>query len=472
MAMSVLLVGCQSTKWGPVGTTDTEGVVVSNGSVVVQQGNHLYYVNGYADVNTIKQPKDNYFGKEYYRGNIMKSTINSDGTLSDTAVVVPKMFFSKSSMAGIYIFGDWIYYTSPSTRTNNLNEVQITTLEFMRTKTDGTKTQTIGYLADSINYVFTQDCLVYYNNNTLTKINYDDNKILKTEVVAEEISAVTFTHGSSNIFFTKASQQEKLRNNELYVSVGGAEPICLINGDTFAQTAGEPTFQEQKTIAVVKYDKDENVLFFTAKDNGGVDAETTYTCGYKFGEKFEAVTKANVIKYANTALSSIVCISSDNSLIAVESEGQFVKYEKKSFDFIDTFDKIKLGKLTSAPTIMFTKNVDGIDYIYYNLSDMPHRINYSGDVFIEEKLTDETGISSNYTPTVIGNYIYFMGTKYSYLYRMDFTKYSLTNNTVNYMTSELVSGYVTSDKTSTGIVPKFMEKTDIDSYIADNKIEE
>ena len=89
--IALALVGCQNFKWGPVGPITT-GEVENNGSMVVKQGDYLYYVNGMDDTANITKPEDNHFGKASVKGSIMKSKINADGTLIDTAVVVPKTY--------------------------------------------------------------------------------------------------------------------------------------------------------------------------------------------------------------------------------------------------------------------------------------------------------------------------------------------------------------------------------------------
>ena len=115
---------CDSTKYGPIGSTEFAGSeVVNNGGLVVKQGGYLYYVNGMDSTSNITKPSDNYFGKASVKGSIMKSEIKEDGTLGKTDVVVPKMFYTSASNGGFYIYGEWIYYMSPSTKTDNQSNV-------------------------------------------------------------------------------------------------------------------------------------------------------------------------------------------------------------------------------------------------------------------------------------------------------------------------------------------------------------
>ena len=109
MGMAIF-VGC-TKSYGPIGTTEyKDSPVVNNGGLVIQQGGYLYYVNGMDSTSNITKPEDNAFGKASVKGSIMKSKIAEDGSLPDTAVVVPKMFYPAATGGGFYIHGEWIYY--------------------------------------------------------------------------------------------------------------------------------------------------------------------------------------------------------------------------------------------------------------------------------------------------------------------------------------------------------------------------
>lgn len=464
--MSVVLVGCQSTKQKPIGATNPGVEAVGNGNVIVEQGGVIYYVNGQADTTTIKKPKDNYFGKADIKASIMKANMAADGTITDIQKLVPKMFYAKSKMGGLYIFGEWLYYTSPSTKTNNLGEVQVTTLEVMRTKTDGTATQTIGFVADSVDYVITANCMVYFEGGKLTKINYDDQKILDTVMLDEEITAVTFTPGSANIFYTKGVKDTDRANNELYVCKSGAAPVNIINGNTFAAVADDPTFAEQKTITVVSYDPKENVLYFTSKDNGGDHADITATYGYKFGENFD-FNKDGMIKYSNTALSGLVYIGASKGVMVVKESKINIYNAIGANDNDSKSEPLTLGGTAVA---LFFKTIDGVEYFYYHSSGNIFRIPYMNEKGVEEKLTEDAmGTAS--APSVIGNHVYFMGATYNYLYRINLADYSQSANSITRAKQAPVNGFEDNEKTKDGTIPKFMSKKDIKTYIEANPVE-
>ena len=163
VCLGALFTAC-SPSFGPVGTTEyKDSPVVNNGGLVVQQGGYIYYVNGMDATSNITKPEDNAFGKASVKGSIMKSKIDAEGNLSETAVVVPKMFYTSASNGGFYIYGEWIYYMSPNTKTDNKSNVLNTQSVAFRTKIDGTKTQEIATISsNSTQYIFTENALIYF----------------------------------------------------------------------------------------------------------------------------------------------------------------------------------------------------------------------------------------------------------------------------------------------------------------------
>lgn len=123
LALVAAIVGCQKYDWGPIGSTDKEGDVTGNGTLAVVQRDTLYFVNGKDDLTAIVEPKNNYFGNASKKGSIYKAALGADGSVSDVQLLVPKMFYTGNTGGGIYVYGEWIYYTSPSTETDKTGSV-------------------------------------------------------------------------------------------------------------------------------------------------------------------------------------------------------------------------------------------------------------------------------------------------------------------------------------------------------------
>ncbi|MGN0771557.1 MAG: hypothetical protein ACI4MI_03105 [Christensenellales bacterium] len=463
IAVSVMaLIGCQNFSWGPVGPITT-GEVENNGSLVVKQGDYLYYVNGMDETSNITKPEDNHFGKASVKGSIMKSKINADGTLSDTAVVVPKTFYTANTSAGIYIFGQWIYYCSPSTQTDKYGNVLTSNLEYMRTKLDGSKTQSIAIVeGTSVNFIFTETALIYVEGSELKKVEYTEKKIGKESVIASDITGSLFTAQSDVVFYTTASEDKTLNNNLVWAIKGNTAPIAIVSDGTYA--SGEtPTLKEQKTISLVKYDKNENVLYYTRTDNDTAAVVGTY--GYKF-DQLSAIDKTKEKKYSVSSLTTFTPLGFDNGLLVTSSSTVKVYNPISEQVYVD--DIGKEIELSSTPTVLFFEN----DYVYYVISNSLMRMDYNAAVPTEEKISDQSISTSWLAPVKLGNYIYYIdGNNYNYLYRLDYTTYAIEEGVVTKAEGKIVSGYVSSDETSDGLVPQFMSDADKESYIKANPAE-
>lgn len=128
---------------------DISGEVSSNGGFVVEKGNYVYFINGVADYTD-----NNEYGK-VEKGAIMrisKSDFKSHN-YSNVQTVVPMVTYSGNYDTGLYIYGDTIYFATPSTDKNSDGVVQNQYLNFKSSKLDGTKTTVSNYLQTSTNTV-------------------------------------------------------------------------------------------------------------------------------------------------------------------------------------------------------------------------------------------------------------------------------------------------------------------------------
>lgn len=145
-AVLALAPACSANWRGISGDKDaaTGAVEGTNGGFVVETADYAYFINGKA-ANT----DDNDFGS-VLKGSVQrikKSDISEDN-YANTQTVVPSVIYSGSYDAGIYIYGGYLYYATPSTQVNTSGEVLNSNLDFKRTKLDGTDT-TKGYIWQS-----------------------------------------------------------------------------------------------------------------------------------------------------------------------------------------------------------------------------------------------------------------------------------------------------------------------------------
>ena len=112
----------------------TQTEAVSNGGFAVEKGDYVYFING-VESNTA----DNSFGKPVKGAiqRISKSNLKSRNNVAET--VVPSVVYSSNYNGGIFIYGDYIYYSTPSTARNSDGEVLNGNRDLKRTKLDGTE---------------------------------------------------------------------------------------------------------------------------------------------------------------------------------------------------------------------------------------------------------------------------------------------------------------------------------------------
>jgi len=128
---------CSNYKWQAVEDKDNYQSVTSNGGFLVQTNDYVYFINGKTE-NTV----DNTFGS-VVKGSVqrIKKDDLEKGNYSSVKTIVPSVVYSGQYNAGIYIYGDYIYYTTPSTQKDGSGNILNGTLDFKRTRLDGSETE-------------------------------------------------------------------------------------------------------------------------------------------------------------------------------------------------------------------------------------------------------------------------------------------------------------------------------------------
>ena len=135
-AVTLAFMPACGVKWSALSDKDTATAALTgtNGGFVVETEGYVYFINGRA-ANT----DANKFGK-VVKGSVQRikrSDLDAEN-YSETQTVVPSVIYSGNYDAGLYIYGGYIYYSSPTTEKNTDGEVLNSNLDFKRTKLDGT----------------------------------------------------------------------------------------------------------------------------------------------------------------------------------------------------------------------------------------------------------------------------------------------------------------------------------------------
>lgn len=125
------------------GDIKKDATAVSNGGFAVEKGDYIYYINGIEEGTAL-----NDYGKPV-KGAIYRVSKDNlkNREYSSVQKVVPSIAYSTNYNGGIFIYGDRIYYGTPSTAKNSEGVVQNSYLDMKSTKLDGTETLKNAYVS-------------------------------------------------------------------------------------------------------------------------------------------------------------------------------------------------------------------------------------------------------------------------------------------------------------------------------------
>ncbi|MBQ9713887.1 MAG: hypothetical protein IJV83_01045 [Clostridia bacterium] len=201
------------------------GEVSSNGGFVVEKGDFVYFINGVENTTA-----DNDYGSPV-KGALMriKKSDLTAGNYGEAKIVVPSLFVAQDFNAGVYIYGDYVYYGTPSTDRTIEGDLGNSLIEFKRAKLDGTQAPMDGYykrLAASTKYRFVQvdgvdkdedgqdDVFLLYEDGALKSYNTDTDE--DTVLVKGAKSAFFYDQSdlaNPNVYYTMAVTYQAEEDN-------------------------------------------------------------------------------------------------------------------------------------------------------------------------------------------------------------------------------------------------------------------
>lgn len=233
--------GCGSPNWSKnVTLNDLSGAVnqTTNGGFSVEKGNYIYFVNGSATYTD-----GNKFGKPV-KGALMVA--DKTDLTGKSEILVPQMMAAADYTAGIYIFGDYVYYATPTTEKTNKGEIATDYLDIKKTKLDGSVNKTLFRIhGNSAKYKFTQVedevFVIYYNQDDTSIETYSDKTGNKTVISKDvksyffstdpNVASVVYTKGVEDPTKLESEDSKEYPFNEVYVvSAGDTEGKRVLNG--------------------------------------------------------------------------------------------------------------------------------------------------------------------------------------------------------------------------------------------------
>lgn len=424
LCVSMLLsaTACSEGKWAG-SKMKAWGEVQSVGGFVAETENYLYYLNGVANSSA-----DNTLGKPV-KGALM-AVDKSD--LTKTEIAVPKLFAATDYDAGVYIFGDYVYYGSPSTDKTPEGTIAKSEMMFMRSKLDGTDTKTLFTVSNlSVEYRMVEKdgavYIVYYDANNTELISYNaktgaktviaktdvktsgneslkdyvllDNGALDTAVVLYTVTVYSEKYDADKIEDSSIQRTEYGYNKVYAYSAGdvkadGAEMVgkCVYDGTVENSNEGDTYAVTLATEDYVFYTKTDR---FGAVKNYGLSVEDF--CDGKVGQ--EVVADYVVATNLFVSLEEVYVLDSDSSEENAENTVKKI-YKDTMIKANATAESKKLVALgNTISTLLF---VNGNYVYYYNTSNQIARIDVTlGEDAVEERVSEDTVALTWYDPELI-----------------------------------------------------------------------
>jgi len=262
--IAVSAAGCSNYYSGKKLTGDySKGEVLSgNGGFTVKKGDYIYFING-VESNTA----DNSFGK-VVKGGIYRisETDFAKHDYSSVDCVVPLVTYTEDYDAGIFIYGDYVYYATPSVEKNADGVIQNSTLDLKSTKLDGTQTLKTAYVqfpSTSYKYRFVEkDNTVYlmyvaseeklYEEETgVTNLHSYNTATGKDTLLAYNVDTVTFDgtdKTNARVYYTMNvmdyTKDSKFNYNQVYTVTADAT-VDRFEGKLNSQTVPGWTDEEE-----------------------------------------------------------------------------------------------------------------------------------------------------------------------------------------------------------------------------------
>lgn len=381
------------------------GSVKSVGGFIAETDNYIYFING---VGTSTDKND--FGTPI-KGSLMAAD-KSD--LSKTEIVVPKLFVANDYSAGVYIFGDYVYYGTPSTDKTPEGTVAYSEMAFIKTKLDG-KDSKVLFTIDSLSAEYRmvekdgEVFIIYYDATSSELISYNTAKATKTVIAKTDAKTDGDESLDKYFFFANENLDDAV---VVYTTTVYTEKY---NEDKVNASVARATANYNKVYAY-KVGAESAEVVFDGKDTESTLAITLIENGYVFytnTDKFATVKNygASVADFlakadakeiiAEYAVATNVIKSLDEVYILDTENGRIYKDDmiKETADKDAESKKlvVMLGTIGSLIDV-----VDGYAY-YYNSNNEIAKVELENKDAKEIRVSEGTATQTWYAPEFVEN---------------------------------------------------------------------
>lgn len=411
---------------------DNSGVVAStNGGFLVETKDYVYFINGVESYSTT------YKTGEVVKGALMRakksdlSKIGTDGWSADlTETVVSKLLVSGDKEAGVYIYGDYVYYAVPSEEKDTTGTVKSSVLNFFRTKLDGTSTSkkiASEDFSNSAKFRFVQKdgkvFLLVYGNGIYAYNAENGSKLFSYDKTIDEVIFDEDNGGS--LYFTikpingslydpdsEDAQQDKY--HELWKYTAGNDKAEKVLSGIGKYTVGEDAETDRialtgATIDLLKYKGGKLFFSYTSLDTTVAATEYVYLEDGKTAWADAVALNHGDKNAASIFVDNALYLAADKILFIDSTYGLMVyNYAENSLVNADANNDTDFGlKVLYYSEVVAGATISGVigDYLYvYNAENVYYRLNltalFNGEETEEFRLNALAMDSSWYKPEV------------------------------------------------------------------------
>ena len=342
LGSTVSLAGCGSYSYKgdeltPGYVSDAE--VSSNGGFVVEKGEYVYFING-VEGYTAK----NKYGK-VVKGALMrisKSELNGllNGEDVEAQTVVPSLFVQERQKSGIYIYGDYVYYATPTTDTDSKGNVENSWIDVKRAKIDGSEAPMKGeYLQRSsssttVKRFVTVDGVDENQDGELDVFClYEESGSLKSYNTATDENTTLVSGAKSSFFYNEADPTDPT----VYYTMAVTEDADKQNSHTAAY---DQIYSVNAAAQVEGYSSTDDQVSYTVKGGRTYSFDKEY-----FEENDVSATDYTDFPYVNlgTLVADGIGFSSENKWTQFNNEADKDKTPLEMVGYNYTIKRVENG---------------------------------------------------------------------------------------------------------------------------------
>ena len=399
-----------------------------NGSLAVKKGNYVYAVNG-----TGTQSAENDFGKPI-KGAIIRFELDANGLPKEGSaqIAAPKLFYSSYAKAGLYIFGNTLYYLSPSLELDKNRNVLYNYTDVFSVNLDGTGTKQIvaGITSSSFAYKFYQaDSTVYMVYALDGKLHSLDTSSGKTSVISRDLSDKEISYTNTPVFAKDAvyytydiektgpNQQGTYEKYNAFVKVApnGGTPVQILDKNDkpltlkynpYGQTPGYTTDEAGAILKVTPtFVTDGGDIFYSRTEGSATYVYVMNAEGNIKLLTMLSLTEQQPLSYEDGLLGKVTDSASSTKFVIVKNTKTIFE---KQYEDNTTLSTLLKGTYTA----LYTLSEDGGTKLYFTDSDsVLNKIDLTADGETTEKqhvAVTKSKVSTTLKPVVFNAFTLFI----------------------------------------------------------------